>query len=193
MKARGARKRKESERLGVICRSRPKKKLAAEKRRETHFLSNEENQKWIEDYVEGETAGERKRVEDAKAALQQEQEDMKHAGIAGLTNREPENTFEEMMVAIGDSVSDLATSDIGDDGEYEDDTETELGKPSEDDERGWVMGTINKTVQQRMERFPQKQMKLHELTQEGCDDAADYFRQSDKKHGLSEIPVPSVV
>jgi len=39
---------------------RSKEKLVAEKRRETHFLSNEENEKWIEDYVERETAGARK-------------------------------------------------------------------------------------------------------------------------------------
>jgi hypothetical protein len=38
---------------------------------------------------------------------------------------------------------------------------------SEDDEPGWVMGTITKTVQQHMERFRQKQMKIDELTQTG--------------------------
>jgi len=61
----------------------------AEKRRETHFLSNEEKEKWIEDYVERETAGARKRVVDAEAAVQQEQDDMVHTDIAGLTSREP--------------------------------------------------------------------------------------------------------
>jgi hypothetical protein len=30
-----------------------------------HFLSNEEKEKWIEDYVDRDTAGARKRVEDA--------------------------------------------------------------------------------------------------------------------------------
>jgi hypothetical protein len=45
---------------------------------------------------------------------------MVHTEIAGLTSREPEKTFEEMMAAIGDSVSDLASSDDGDDGEDED-------------------------------------------------------------------------
>jgi hypothetical protein len=49
---------------------RSKKKLAAEKQQETHFLSNEEKEKWIEDFVERETAGARKRVEDAEAAVQ---------------------------------------------------------------------------------------------------------------------------
>jgi hypothetical protein len=39
---------------------RSKKKLAAEKRRETHFLSHGEEDPWIEDYVERETAGARK-------------------------------------------------------------------------------------------------------------------------------------
>jgi len=72
---------------------------------------------------------------------------MKYAEIAGLTNKEPEMTFEEMMVAIGDSLSDLACSDDGENGEDEDDEETERGKLCEDDEPGWVMGTITKTVQ----------------------------------------------
>jgi hypothetical protein len=132
----------------LIC----KKKLAAEKRRETHFLSNEEKEKRIEDYVERETAGARKRVEDAEAAVQQEQDDMAYVEISGLTSREPEKTFEEMMAAIGDSLSDLASSNDGEDGEDEDE-ETEQGKLSEDDEPGWVMGTISKTDQQHMESF----------------------------------------
>jgi len=178
--------------LGALCSLRSKKKLAAEKRREMHFLSNEEKEKWIEDYVERETAGARKRVEDAEVAVQQEQDDMTHAEIAGLTPREPEKTFEEMMAAIGDSLSDLASSDDGEDGEDEDE-ETELGKLSEDDEPGWVMGTISKMVQQRMESFRQKQMKLDELTQPGWEDAADYFRERDKKYGTAELRVPVVV
>jgi len=80
-------------------------KLAAEKRRATHFSSNEEKEQWIEDYVERETAVARKQVEDPEAAVQQEKEDMKHAEIAGLTKREPKKTFHEMMVVIGDSPS----------------------------------------------------------------------------------------
>jgi len=118
--------------LGALRRLRSKKKLAAQKRRETHFLSNEEKEKWIEDYVERETAGARKRVEDAEAAVQQEQANMAHAEIAGLTSREPEKTFEEMMAASGESLSDLASSDNGEDGEDEDE-KTEQGKLSEDD------------------------------------------------------------
>jgi len=43
--------------LGALRSLRSKKKLAAEKRLETHCLSNEEKEKWIEDYVERETAG----------------------------------------------------------------------------------------------------------------------------------------
>jgi len=171
---------------------RSKKKLAAEKRRETHFLNNEEKEKWIEDYVERETAGARKRVEDAEAAVHKEQDDMTHAEIAGLTAREPEKTFEEMMAAIGDSLSDLASSHDGEDGEDEDE-ETELVMLSEDDEPGWVMGTISIMVQQRMESFRQKQMKLDELTQPGWEDAADYFRERDKKYGTAKSRVPVVV
>jgi len=153
--------------LGALGSLRYKKKLAAGKRLETHFLSNKEEEKWIDDYAERETAGARKRVEDAEAAVHQEQDDMKHAEIAGLTYREPKKTFEEMPVAIGDSLSDLASSNDGEDGEDEDDEETEQGKLREDGKPGWVMGTITKTIQQRMERFRRKQVKLDELTQPG--------------------------
>jgi len=179
--------------IGALRSFRSKKKLVAEKRQEKHFLSNEEKEKSIEDYVERETTGARKRVEDAEAAVQQEQDDMTHAEIVGLTSREPEKTFEEMLVAIGDSLSDLASSDDGEDGEDEDVEETEQGKLSDDDEPGWVMGTITKTVQQRMESFRQKQMKLDELIQPGWEDAADYFCERDKKYGTSELRVPGVV
>jgi len=139
--------------LGALRSLRSKKKLVAEKREEMHLLSNEEKEKWIEDYVERETAGARKRVEDAEAAVQQGQDDMMHPEIALLMSRDPEKTFEEMLVAIGESLGDLASSDDGEDGEDEDEEETEQGKLSEDDEPGWVMGTITNTVQQRMERF----------------------------------------
>jgi len=179
--------------LGALCSLKSKKKLGAEKRRETHCLSNEEKEKWIEDYVERETAGASKRVEDAEAAVQQEQDDMTQAEIAGLTSTQPEETFEEMLVAIGDSLSDLASSDDREDGEEEDDEETEQGNLSEDDKPGWVMGTITKTVQQRMERFRQKLMKPDELTQPGWEDAANYFRERGKKYGTTELRVPAVV
>jgi len=143
--------------------------------------------------VERETAGARKRVEDAEAAVQQEQEDMTRAEIAGLMSSEPEKTFEEILVSLGDSLSDLASSDDGENGEDEDDVETEQGNLGEDDEPGWVMGTITKTVQQRMERFRQKQMKLDELTQPGWEDALDYFLELDKKYGTTELRVPAII
>jgi len=179
--------------LGALRSLRSKKKLEAEKQQETHFSSNEEKEKWIEDYVERETAVARTRVEDPKAAVQQEQDDMKHAEIAGLTHTEPEKTCEEMLVAIGDSLSDLASSDDGENGEDEDDEETEQGKLSNNDEPGWVMGTITKPVQQGMERFRPKQMKFNELTQPRWEDAADYFRERDEMYGTYEWRVPAVV
>jgi len=75
--------------LGALRSLQSKKKLAAEKKRETHFLSNEETEQWIEDYVERETAVARKRVEDAETAIKQRQEDMSNLEKAGLTTREP--------------------------------------------------------------------------------------------------------
>jgi hypothetical protein len=41
--------------LGAFRTLRSKKKLAAEKQRQTCFLTNAEREKWIEDYVERET------------------------------------------------------------------------------------------------------------------------------------------
>jgi hypothetical protein len=65
-----------------------------------------------------------------------------------------------MMVAVRDSLSDIASSNNGDDGKDENDEEPEKDKLSEHDEPGWVMGTISKTVQHCMERFWQKQIWL---------------------------------
>jgi len=69
------------------------------------------------------------------------------------------------MVAIRNSLSDLVNSEDGEDREDEDEKKTEQGKLSEDDEPGWVMGTISKTVKQHMESSRQKAMKLDELIQ----------------------------
>jgi len=104
--------------------------------------------------VERETAVARKRVEDAETAIKQRQGDMSNVEKAGLTTGEPEKTFEGMLNSIRDSLSDLASSDDEEDAEDEqDDDNTEQGKLSADDEPGWVMGTISKSVQCRMERF----------------------------------------
>jgi len=99
-----------------------------------HFLSNEEKHQWIEDYEERETAVARKRVEDTETAIKQKQEDMSNVEKAGLSTREPKKTFEKMLNAIGDSLSNLASSDNEEDAEdEEEDDDTEHGKLSEDD------------------------------------------------------------
>jgi len=96
----------------------------AKKRQETHFSRTQGEKKWIDDYVERATAGARNWVGDAEAAAQQEQEDMMNAENARLTNSEAEETFRERMVAIRDSLGDLASSDNGEDGEDVDNKET---------------------------------------------------------------------
>jgi len=155
--------------LEALRSLRSKKKLAAGKRPETDFISNREQERWIEDYVERETAEAIKRVEDTETAITQEQDDMRNAEKAGLTTTKPETTFEEMLNAIRDSLSNLASSDDGEAGEDEDDDNKDHagGKLSEDKASGWVMDTISKTVQHRMEHYQQMQMKLDELTQPG--------------------------
>jgi len=102
-------------------------------------------------------------------------------------------TVEEMMVAIGDSQSNRASSDHGQDGEDEDDKGTEQCKLSKDDEPGWVMGTCTNKIHCRMEKFRQKQMKRNELTLPGWEDAAAYFGETEKKYGPSRFSVPAVI
>jgi len=116
---------------------------------------------------------------------------MRNAGKARLTTTKRETTLEEMLNAIGGSLSDLVSSDDGEDGEDEDAAEEdpELGKLSEDDEPGWVMGTISETVLHQMKGFRPKQMKHDKLIQPGWGDTTDYFRKSDKKYGMTELKV----
>jgi len=169
--------------------------LSVESRGETHSLSNEEKENCMEDYADRETAVARKRVQDAETAIMQEQEHMMDVEKARSTTRMPETTFKEMLNTIGDSLSDLPSSDDEEDGEDVDDDEedTELGMLSEDDEPGWVMGTLSKMVQHHMESFRQKEMRLDELTQPGWGDTTDYFRERDLKYETTELKVPAVV
>jgi len=180
---------------GALHSLRSKKKLAAEKQRETHFLSNEEREKWIDDYLEQETAVARKRVQDAETTMMQEGEHMGNVEKGRLTTTKPEISFEEMLNAIEDRLSDLTSSEDEENGEDEDDDEEDTGhgKLSEDDEPGWVMGTISKMVQYHMESFRQKQMRPDKLMQPGWGDAADYFRDKDTKYRTTELNVVAVV
>jgi len=79
---------------GTLPSLRSRKKITAEKQGETYFLSNEEKEQWIEDYVERETAVARMWVEDAEAADQHEREYKKDPYIPGLRNTESETTFD---------------------------------------------------------------------------------------------------
>jgi len=99
----------------------------------------------------------------------QELHDMTTADNSGVITRKPDTTFEEMLTTIGDSLRHRACSDDEQSGEDREDYEedTELGKLSGDSETCWLMGTISKTVERRMESFRQKQMRLDELTQPG--------------------------
>jgi hypothetical protein len=75
-------------------------------------------------------------------------QDMTTAENGDATTGKPETTFQELLNATGDSLRDLASSDDEHDGEDKEDDEedTELGRLSDDDEHGWVIGTITKTV-----------------------------------------------
>jgi len=145
--------------------------------------------------VEGETAVASKRVDAAETAIKPEQDDMRNCEKAGLTTTKPETTFQESVNTIGDSLSDYECSDDEQDRDNQDDDDEDPagGKLTEDDEPGWVMGTISKTEHYRMEGFRHKQMKLDEVTQPGRGGAADYFRERDKNYGTTELKVLAVI
>jgi len=92
--------------------------------------------KCIKDDVERETAGARQRVEDAEAAIRQDQKDIVAAENTRLTTRDHEKPFHEMIVAVGHSLSNIASSDDGEDGEDEDGDEAEQCLFSKDEEPG---------------------------------------------------------
>jgi hypothetical protein len=119
--------------------------------------------------------------------MMQQQAHMDNVQKGRSTTTKCEIPFEEMLNPIGDSLSHLECSDDEEDGEDEDDDQEDTGhgKLSEDDEPGWVMGTISKMVQHHKESFRQKQLRLDELTQPGWGDTADYFRERDMKYGTT--------
>jgi len=130
-----------------------------------------------------------------EAAIMQELNDMTTAETVGATTRKSGTTFEEIVNAIGGSLSDLASSDDEEDGEDDEDDEedTQLGKLCDDDEPGWVMSTISNTVQHGMVSFRQRKTRLDKLTQPGWGDAANYFGERDMKYETAKLNVPAVV
>ena len=60
------------------------------------YLCNEQQEKWIEDYVDRATTVARKRVQDAETAIMQELEHMRNVEKVRWTTTKPERTFEEM-------------------------------------------------------------------------------------------------
>jgi len=179
--------------FGALCRLWSKKKLVAEKQRETHLLSNKWKWKRMKDFIEWETAMARNRAEDTVIAIMHEQEDTKNAEHVELITREPEATSHDMMAAIGDGLRSLASSDNEEDREDVNGEDTRLGMLSEDNKPSWIMGPISSRVQQHMLRFRLKQMKLEELRHLGCGDTAGYFHQSVKNCGRIKLRVPAVV
>jgi hypothetical protein len=111
---------------------------------------------------------------------------------AELITRVPEKMLDEILVSIGDRLSDIASSNNAESGEDDIDQETQQEKWSKDDEPRGVIRTISKTLQQHMDRFWQKKMKLDELTHPGWGDAADLFQHRDQTYCTSEFRFPAV-
>ena len=151
--------------------------------------------KWIEDYIDRDTAVARNWVEDVETAIMQKQEDMWNAEHAGSTTRKPEKTVQEILNTIAGSLSDLASSDNEEDGEDDENHEedTEPGKQSQDEEPGRVMDALSKTVQQHLASCRQKQMRFDQLTQQGWQDEANNCREIDMTYPTAELNILAVI
>ena len=88
---------------------------------ETNILSNEAKEQWIDHDMERESAVATMAVEDAETAINQKQEDHKNTENAGSTSRKPAKSFQGMFHAIGDSLSNLASSNNEEDQDDEKD------------------------------------------------------------------------
>src|SRR6187551_3430319 len=90
-----------------------KKRRKAAESNEIRFMTKKEREKWIENYVERETATARKRAEEADSAWEREKERLaaEETVMDQPTAVGSKKTFEEMLKDIGDSIEDLATSD----------------------------------------------------------------------------------
>lgn len=66
-------------------------------------------------------------------------------------------------------------------------------KLSGEDEAGWVVHTISKTVPLGIQWFRQKQLRLERLTITGWGDAVDYFWKCNKKDIRTELRVQAVI
>jgi hypothetical protein len=135
----------------------------------------------------------RKRVKDGETAIKQEQQEICNAENPRLTTRESEKSLQEMMIAIGDSLSNLTGSDDEPDGGDDDNSDSECGKLGEDDTPSWVVDTISKTVQQCMERLWQKSKQLDKITQVGSSDTANYIGERDSRYSNTDLTSLAVV
>jgi hypothetical protein len=73
---------------------------------------------------------------------------MRSAEKVGLTTRKSETTYKLMLNTISNGMRYHGSSTNEQDGDdkEKDQEDTVLGKQNEDEEPGWVMGTISKSV-----------------------------------------------
>ena len=164
-------------------------------RKDKYILSNEEAEKWTEDYEDRETAVVRNQVQDTVTAILQEQEHMANVENARSTTTKHETSFEDLPNAVGDSQSDQSSSHDEENWEDKDDyaEDTDHGKVNKDDRPGWVMRTITEMVQYRIESFRHKPFSLQNLTYPECGNPADSVCEREMKYGTTQLMVPVVV
>jgi hypothetical protein len=79
-----------------------------EKRPEMYYFSIKVNKKWIQDYVDRETALPRNQIVDTENAIKQEQEDLKTTEKARLKTRQQLKQVVQRFNAIENSMGNIA-------------------------------------------------------------------------------------
>ena len=133
-------------------------------------------------------------VKDTEAAISQAREDVRNAEKAGSLTTMPKKSLNEMLDAIGYSLSDCALSNDEEDGEDEyDDEDAALHKLGEHYTPCLAMGKIPKAVKHCMNSFRPMQIRHDDLKQPGWGDAANYFGARDMNYRTAEFEVPAGV
>jgi hypothetical protein len=162
--------------------------------KEIKGMSEDQREKWIENYVERETQVARQRVEAADAAVN---EDMEREYVPGAmpSASTKKRTFEELLALVGDDLDNVVPSDDDDDDDEEEPDEDEDEKEWADDD-DFVPGQMDKTTMAEIAAARARTSRMFELTKEGYAEAEAFWRKRDEEVGVDtlkhgSLPVPS--
>jgi hypothetical protein len=178
--------------LNALRTLKSRKRKAATKMKEIQGMSEDQREKWIENYVERETQVARQRVEAADAAVN---EDMENEYGAPPAVRTKKRTFEELLALVGDDLDNVVPSDDDDDDDDEEEPDEDEDEKEWADDDDFVPGQMDKTTMAEIAAARARTSRIFELTKEGYAEAEAFWRKRDEEVGVDtlkhgRLPVP---